>query len=132
MGMMVGCARGSEAGVHRTCDSKTGKTCNTKHVKWKDVLCGDCVKQGGNVENESSDSEDSDDESSIKWREKGKEEKEKNDDKEEDDEIKERMMEKMKQMTQDVDLEQLVDRAKGVRTRSQRAKNMDHMAGGIK
>ena len=50
-------------------------------------------------------------------------------------------MEKMKKVTEDVDTEQLVgneeeeaekssNKAEGVRTRSQRARDMDHTAGG--
>ena len=44
-GMMVGHSHKSRVGVHRTCDTETGKMCNTRNVRWMRKLFKDHVKK---------------------------------------------------------------------------------------
>ena len=104
--MMDGYSKAIGAGVHSTCDLKTGKTCNTRHVKGMDMLCGEHVKQGGKAVDDVTVSDQSDDESSSKDEHKQQEEEEA--DGKEAEDLEGTVLEEMKEATEDADSEALL------------------------
>ena len=100
------------------------------------MLHGECVKQGGKAVDDVSDIDVSDDESSVK--EKDEHEEEKEAETKENGDLEEAMLEEMREAMEDADSEELLrngvrrpsDTTNGVRTGSQRAKGLNHVAGG--